>query len=333
MQPNSEPSQTDVSAVAQAMGIPDTVQQTPAPQPQAQPQAQPQQPTEPVAQPVAQPQAQPAQQQPQAPTPQPAPSQQQGDPFTQLFPDVPTEPTAQQQPQPTQQPSEPTAQPQQPVQPQPQAQPQPGQVVQPQAQPQTIPGQSAPGTPQTNQPAPVQSFDDYMNSILGDLPEAPAMPDPSKVNPEDEASIGQFFTDLMTTAEKRMEANFTRKQAIQNSERQLWDGAFEKYGSLRENKPLRDMVHAIRRADFDKGIATTPTQAADRLLDALKAQYNRGAADSQVITTIEQVQPQGGGGTEIPTTLNTTNVLESVQTGGEVALTDFLNKEIQAGRL
>lgn len=172
-----------------------------------------------------------------------------------------------------------------------------------------------------------------MESIVGDLAPAPEMPDPSKINPESEEDIGQFFKDLMATAEQRFEANYARKQAIQNAERQLWDNAFDKYGSLRDNKQLRDMVHAIRRAEFDKGQAITPTQAADRLLDALKAQYQQGVADNQVQTTIESVQPQGGGSQDVPTTLNNQNVLESVQTGGEQALTAYLDKEIKAGRI
>ena len=330
MQPNSEPTQSDVSAVAQAMGIPDTVPEA------TQPQAPAQQPAQQQPAPQAQP-TEPAQQQPQAPTPQPAPSQQQAaqpqaqpqDPFTQFaVTEQPSEPTAQTQPQ--QQPTEPTSQqttpqPQQPGETQPAPTQQPQTQAQPQAQPQPQPEQTAPQT---------QSFDDYMNSILADLPEAPGMPDPSKVNPEDEESITNFFNDMFTAAEQRFEANYARKQAIQNSERKLWDDAFDKYGSLRDNKQLRDMVHAIRRSEFDKGVAITPTQAADRLLDALKGQYNKGVADNQVQTTIEQVQPQGGGSTQnVPTTLDSQNVLTAVQTGGEQALTDYLNSEIQAGRL
>lgn len=292
----SEPTPTDIDAVAQAVGISPTVQDAPAPT------------TAPLLP------EQPAQQQPSQPTQQPAPTQQQGDPFQQLFvSDQPTEPTAQTPPQQTPQPTEPTPQPQQPVE--------------------TPPAPTPTEPVATPTPEPEQSFDDYMKSVVGDIAPAPDMPDPTNVNAEDEESIGKFFEDLMTTAEQRFEANYERKMAIQNSERQLWDGAFDKYGSLKENKQLRDMVHAIRRAEFDKGVAITPTQAADRLLDALKQQYQRGVADNQVQTTIESVQPTGGGGQDVATTLTNQNVLESVQTGGEQALTDYLDSEIKAGRL
>jgi len=287
----SEPTPTDIDAVAQAVGISPTVQETPAP-------------TQ-------------AQQQPTAPTQQPAPSQQTGDPFQQLFAsDQPAEPTATPPAPEPQQPTEPTPQPQQPVETPPAPTP-----TEPVATPEPTPQETT------------QTFDEYMESIVGDIAPAPEMPDPSQINPESEEDIGKFFQDLMTTAEQRFEANYARKQAIQNNERQLWDSAFDKYGSLKENKELRDMVHAIRRSEFDKGQAITPTQAADRLLNALKAQYQQGVTDNQVATTIEAVQPTGGGSQEVATTLTNQNVLQAVQTGGEQALTDFLNSEITAGRL
>lgn len=246
--------------------------------------------------------SQPAQQ--QSPTPSQQPAQPPADPFQQFAAtEQPTDPTT---PTPTQQPPQ---------------------------------SQSTEPTPQTEETSPAPqppaelTVDDYMRQVLEGAPESPDMPDPGQVNPEDETSINTFFTDLMSTAEKRFEANFERKQAIQSAERNLWEDAFATYPSLRANKPLRDMVHAIRRADFDKGVAITPTQAANRLLDTLKIQYDKGVADNQVATTIEQVQPQGGGSQEVPTTLSKTNVLEAVQTGGEQALTDYLNSEIKAGRL
>lgn len=311
MNPSGEPSAQDVSQVASLLDN-QPAPAAPAPQPTQQPA---QQPTQPASQP---------QQQPAAPTQQPAPTQQQGDPFATLFTsEQPSEPTAPTQAQPPAQPTEPTSQQQQPA-----AQPQPGQTVQP-----AEPAQPAAQPAAQEQPQPQESFDDYMARILDGVEPAPEMPDPTKINPESEEDIGNFFKDLMTTAEQRFEANYNRKQAIQNSERQLWDSAFDKYGSLRSNKELRDMVHAVRMSDFNKGIATTPTQAADKLLGALQQKYQQGVVDNQVQTTIEQVQPQGGGGQTVPTTLGQQNVLESVQTGGEVALTDYLNKEIQAGRL
>lgn len=291
-----EPSAQDIAAVAAAMGG------QPAP-------TQPVQPTQPQAQPT-QPQQQPAQ-----PTPQQTPSQQPTqptDPFAELFSQPQQQPTQPTQPaQPTQQASEPFQAPQ-------------AQQVQPVAQPQVQPVQPVqPEAPQT------QTYEQYIESVLKGLPEAPAQPDPTKVDPNSEEAIGKFFTDLMTTAEQRFEANYARKMAIQNSERQLWDDAFSKYASLKENPQLRDMVHAIRMAEFKKGFALTPAQAADRLVGALRNQYQKGVADNQVVTTIEQTQPNGGNGTSVTTTMDSDKALLAVQTGGETALAQILDAQFR----
>ena len=179
-----------------------------------------------------------------------------------------------------------------------------------------------------------QTYDEYLDSILAGAPVASDVPNPDDINPEDPVAIKSFFDELVNTAVTRAESNINRKAAIQNSERQLWNNAFEKYGSLRDNQPLRDMVHNIRMGYFQRNIAITPIQAADKLLESLGNQYKRGVADSAVVTTIENVQPNGGGSNApLPTTLDTANVLESLQTGGEAALAAMLDKEIKAGRL
>lgn len=310
MPPASEPTQTDVASV-QAM-----LDGAPAPQPGTT--------VQPTAAPVQAPPAAPAQQ-PSQPTPQPAPSQQPaGDPFESLF--TPTEPAAPQAPapQPTQ-PTEPSA-PSEPV-PTPQPTP-PVETPQPTTTPATTP------TPQTTSEEQYQSYDDYMKEAIGNLPPAPELPDHSKISPDDEAGIKNFFDNLVNTAVERAKQETARTNAIQATERTLWDAAFDKYGSLRKNKELRDMVHSIRMGHFQKGVAITPTQAADKLLGALKAKYQEGVADNTVVTTIESTQPQGGqSGQPVPTTLDKQNVLLAIQDGGETALAEHLDAEIKAGRM
>lgn len=256
------------------------------------------------------------QQQPAPVTPQPAPTQQQPtDPFASFSTPTqqPTEPTQVQTP---------TPQPTQPVEPS-----QPTQAVQQQ------PPQQTPHQPQQPAPQPVQTYEQYIESVLQGVPTAPDMPDPTKIDPNDEQAIGQFFQDLMTTAEKRFEAKFSQQNAIQNSERKLWEDAFGKYPSLREKTNLRNMVHAIRMQEFNQGRAITPTQAAEQLLTEFGIQYQQGVADNQVVTTIQQVQPTGGSSAPVQTSLDTQQVLESVQTGGEDALAKALDAQIKAGNL
>lgn len=299
MPPTSEPTPADVAAVANIIG------EQPAPQA----------PPAPTATPVAQPQPQPAPQAPQAPAQPVATPAEPSDPFASLF-NQPSEPTPPTPPAPAQpqQPTEPTPQPQQPTEPQPAPQ--------------------APQAPQAPVEPAYQSFDDYMNETLKNVPKAPDLPNPESISPDDPAAIKQFFDDLVNTAVQKAKAETTRSNAIQSHERALWDEAFDKYGSLRTKKPLRDMVHSIRMGYFQRGIAITPKQAADKLLESLGSQYKQGIADNQVVTTIENVQPTAGGsGAPAVTTLDKKEMLTAVQTGGEVALAEILDAQIKAGKL
>jgi hypothetical protein len=203
--------------------------------------------------------------------------------------------------------------------------PQPQQPVEP-AQP------AAPVTPPT-QEDPIQTYDEYMESILAGVPKPPEAPDPQKINPESEEDIRGFFDGLMSTAEARFEAKFERKNAIQTAERKQWDEAFTAYPTLRTNKKVRDMVHNIRMGYFQRGKAISPTRAAKELIDSLSTSYKQGVADNAVVTTIESVQPTGGSSTPVSTTLDKESVLTAVQDGGEDALAQILDNEIKNNRL
>lgn len=296
-----EPTANDVAAVSQML------EGQPAPQPA--PQAPVASPAPQAPAPVATPA--PAQQQPAQPTPQPAPTSQPQDPFSALFEQPAPQPAPQAPAPQSSQPTEPatTPQPQQPAEP------------------------SQPTQPVSTEPQ-YQSFDDYMAEVTKGIgSDDITTPDPSNIDPNDEAGIKTFFDDLVNTAVQKASQEVSRSQAIQTTERRLWDEAMNKYGSLRENKNLRDMVHSIRMGEFQKGVAITPTQAADRLLDALQAQYRQGVADNAVVTTIESVQPNGGSGTAVETTTDADGLYSDLQHGGENALANYLDGQIKAGKL
>lgn len=263
-------------------------------------------------QPTQQPAPQPTQPQEQ-PAPQPVQATDPVDPFAALF----AQPTE----QPVQQPTAPTTQ--------------ATEAYVPQAPVQTT-IESVPQNPQQpQQPAQPQydDFDAYMERVMQGIPKPAENPDANKVDATSEEDIKGFFDELVNTAVQRAEVNLARKNAIQTSERQLWDDAFKSYGTLKDNKPLRDTVHAIRMSHFQKGMAITPSQAAKILLDSLGDQYRRGIADNQVATTIEQVQPNGGGAASVPTTMGADEAMRAVQVGGEQALTSILDAQIRAGKL
>lgn len=256
------------------------------------------------------------------------------------------QPTTQPQ-QPAQQPSQPTqptqqtetpAQPAQPTVPTEPVDPfasifaQPTEVAQP-IQPTEPTAPAQPATPAETQQPQYDDYNAYIDKIMQGLPQPAEQPDPEKVDANNPEDIKSFFDDLVNTAVSRAEANLARKEAIHNSERKLWDEAFNNYGTLRTNKAARDTVHAIRMAHFNKGVAITPTQAAKLFVDSLGDQYRKGIADNQVVTTIEQVQPNGGGANSVETSLGQADNLRRVQTGGEQALTDILDAQIRAGKL
>lgn len=266
----------------------------------------------PVAQPVAAPPApEPAPVAPPVATPAEVPPTS-TDPFANIFtqPSEPTPPAPVAPVAPVQQPTEPTPQPQPPTETQP-----------------------TPEPPVATQED-YQSFEDYMNETLKNVPKPKDLPNPENISPDDPKAIKQFFDDLVNTAVEKAKSETTRSNAIQARERALWDDAFSKYGSLRDKKPLRDMVHSIRMGYFQRGIAITPKQAADKLLESLGSQYKQGVADNQVVTTIENVQPAGGGSAApVTTSMDRKEMLTAVQDGGEAALADILDARIKAGTL
>lgn len=298
MQPNSQPTPTDVAAVDAFLGN----SPTPSPQPN---------PTAPIADPTPAPTVQP--EATPAPVTETTPTEP-VDPFASLFP---TEPAT---------PAEPVTEVTQPTEPV--APTEPSQPIEPTPQPtESTPTETQPAEPK------YQTYEEYMASIIGDLPEAVSQPDPEQIDPNDPEAIKNFFGDLVKAAVEQTKTETARQEAIRNAEKNGWDDAFNKYGTLRENKQLRDMVHHIRMGYFNQGVALTPSQAAEKLLDSLGAERRAGAASTKVVTTIEEVQPNGGSSTPMETTLDRDNTLESLQTGGETALANFLDKQIKAGKL
>ena len=250
-------------------------------------------------------------------------------------PQAPAQPAPVAPAAPTNQPLDPFAMLAQPAAPAEPAAPQPTQPTEPVTTPQpATPAEPAPVAPAQPEVVKYQTFDEYMESIAPTPATPVATPDASQIDPTDQEGIKKFFDDLVNTAVEKATQTIGRKEAIQTAERQLWDRAFEKYGSLRENKKARDLVHSIRMGHFQRGQAITPTQAADILLESMGQQYQKGVADSAVVTTIEEVQPQGGGtGAAVPTSQDINNDLIAVQAGGEVALADILDRKIKAGQL
>lgn len=294
MPPNTEPSPADVSAVNAFLG---GNEPTPAPTPQpAEPAPQPVAPSEPVAQPTPQ-SSQPAE--PVQPA-QPTQPTEVGDPFEQFL--QPQEPV-----------TPPAPAPQEPVQPQ---------------QPSTPTTPPAPAEPQ------YQSFDDYIESITKDLPAPTAAPKLEEIDQNDPAAIQQYFTDFAKSIREETINEIRRTESIERAEKRGWDEAFEKFPSIKKNPAVRDMVHNLRMGKFQNGIAMTPLQAAEELVKNMNLQYRKGIADTQVVTTITDTQPNGGGGVEvIPQQPQGQANLVTAAADGEAALAAALDAQIKAGKL
>lgn len=180
-----------------------------------------------------------------------------------------------------------------------------------------------------------EAFNQYLDSVIGGNANQPAQaPDLDSIDQNDPAAIKQFFEDWGKSIKEQAIAEVQKENALVTAERKAWDSAFDKYPTLRNNPELRDTVHNIRMGSFQNGVAITPTQAAEKLLSAINARYQAGVADTKVVTTIQDAQPQGGDNVQvIPTEGNREQVLESFQTGGEAALAAYLDNQIKSGKL
>lgn len=260
----------------------------------------------------------------------------------------PSQPVPQPAPQPSEQPvQQPAPQENPQVQtPPPVANQQPNEVVdpfeqfanvqppapQPAPTPQPTPAPQAPPQQPTSE---YQTFDDYMNSVLDGLPQPNTeIPKVEDINQDDPADIQRFFTELRETIVKETINQVTRQSRIESAERKGWEECFETYPSLRKNSAIRDAVHNVRMGAFNRGIAMSPKQAAKVLLDSFNPSeaYKRGVANSQVVTTIQNNQPNGGGGVEV-IPQQPADSLSVAASNGEVALMNALDAAIKSGKI
>ncbi len=253
---------------------------------------------------------------------------------------------------------------------QPAAQPQP--IVEPSAQPATQPTEQAPAQPTSNDPfesfvpqapadqpveatapvapqqqpaqAPVQAqpqefqtFDEYMDSVLAGIPQTPstAQPKLEELDQDDPMAIQKFFADWGKSIREETILEVQRQNRLQQSEERGWNEAFEAFPSLRKNASLRDMVHNLRMGAFQQGKAMSPKQAAEKLVKELNLQYRQGAADTKVVTTIQDTQPTGGGSVEVipQGAPGSSGSLADAASKGEEALTAALDAMVRSGKL
>lgn len=229
------------------------------------------------------------------PTPAPAPEQNPWNP----------QPT----PQPEQQP--------QPQQPAPQDQPQPEQNVQPQ--------------PQTDAPKAQLSYEEYLDSLIKDIPEAPAAPNPADIDKDDPEGLTKFFDDYRKSIVAEAQSNMQREAIVQNAEASAWKDVFVKYPEIESNKQLRDTVHNIRVGAFSRGEALSPIQVADALVGNLHDQYRKGVNDTNVQVRVQDSQPLNGGGQPQPQAQGVN--YEALQKGGQNAAVSQIEAMIAAGRI
>lgn len=265
------------------------------------------------------------------------------------------------QPQPVQsqpiEPAAPVAQPQQPAadpfatfnqQPQPQVQSQPGfqyqtpapqqavEVAQPQQQLQPQPETGAPAPAQQPQPAPTptqQSYEEYVNSIMSTIPEPTPVPKLEDVDTNSLEDVENYFANLKKSIVEEVDISNRRKEAVIRVEQAGWEEAISQYPSLRSNKGLRETIQAIRIGKQNQNVFLSPLQAAQELLNTMGQNYQQGIVDNQVHTTIESVQPMGGGSQAVAPIANKDEENRAVEVGGEIALQQILANRINNGLL
>lgn len=212
--------------------------------------------------------------------------------------------TPPEQPQPA--PSEPTPQP-----------------SEPQPAPQPAEPQPAPAETEQPQPAPkVQSYDEYLESLIGNI-QPPEVPKATEVNGEDPEALNKFFENFGEAIEKRVAAQMQQQEVIRSAEAQAWNDVFTKYPEIKDNQELRDTVHNIRMGAYASGKSLSPVQVADALVGTLHSEYKRGINDQQVQTRVQASQPLNGGGQPVPAPkIN----LEALQQPGNAGFDSAVNQ-------
>lgn len=240
--------------------------------------------------------------------------------------------------------STPSAAPAAPIEPV--AAPQPAQAPEPQA---PAPQAPAPAPQPEAQPAPqpeapvapaaapeYASLDEYMASLGYQQPEASEfqMPDLNGIDPNDPEGITNFFSSYAQSIRQAAIDDalnqFRSESRVAQAEQTNWNKAMDKYSDLRTNQQLRDSVQAVREFNFQRGIGMTPEQAADVIFAGRTGEYQRGIADNQVTTTIQDVQPNNGNSVQvIPENTATETLVNSLGTSGEeAALQAFLEQRL-----
>lgn len=209
----------------------------------------------------------------------------------------------------------------------------PAEAPQPAANSSETPAPANPSNPPAETPAPQMSYEEYLDSLLKDLPEAPATPNPSdeKYKTGKDEDLVQFFTDFEQSIIQKSQAEQQRAAALQQAESKYWGDASGKYPEIASDSDLRNTIQNIRMGSMQTtGKLPTPLEVADALIGTLHNQYKKGVNDTNVQTQVVASQPNAGGSR--PQTSEQINY-EAVQSGNQGDLVGEVTKLINMGKI
>lgn len=153
--------------------------------------------------------------------------------------------------------------------------------------------------PETPEPAKQQTYEEYLDSLTKNAPEAPKIPDPNdpKYKTGNDEDLLQFFTDYEQSIKDSWRAEQQQQAIYQQAEQKVWGEAATKYPELNTSADLRETIQNIRLGiQQNTGKIVSPLEVADQLIGTLHNQYKKGINDQNVQTQIVNSQPTNGGG-------------------------------------
>jgi hypothetical protein len=109
----------------------------------------------------------------------------------------------------------------------------------------------APAVPVETKPQ--LTYDEYLESLVKDIPAAPATPKPTEIDQNDPEGLVKFFDEFKKATIAEMQLETQKATIIQNAEATAWNEVFTKYPEIKENAQLRETLHNIRLGAYNRG--------------------------------------------------------------------------------
>jgi hypothetical protein len=159
-----------------------------------------------------------------------------------------------------------------------------------------------------------------------DISQFMAQPQP-QIQPDEDGYIDpdKFYTSVMQSVEQKI--------AFQSQEQRAWQDLEQKHPEIKQDKDLRELVHAARLNDVTRGGNGNLDAAAQKVLGKLKSYQSKGKAQAQVSESVQKsatLQTQTATNTE---TNADSQLIDRMSRGDETASETLISRWLDEGKL